>query len=121
MVYTYNQTLGDGEIQGSLQAAVQGVAESDTTERLQFLSFNKKFALCQEPAREIPPMTRRPDKQGFSTRGTLWADPTHDKVMWRDLMSKVDQDSRDPLDLLEHRPPNQSLFVLLFYAFHRLF
>ena len=62
-------------------------------------------------------MTRRPDKQGFSTRGTLWADPTHDKVMWRDLMSKADQDSRDPLDLLEHLPQNQNLSVLLFYVF----
>ena len=47
-------------------------------------------------------MRRRPDKQGFRTRGTPWADPTHDKVMWRDLTSKADQDSRDPLDLLEH-------------------
>ena len=26
-------------------------------------------------------MQRRPDKQGFKTRGILWADPTHDKVM----------------------------------------
>ena len=26
-------------------------------------------------------MRRRPDKQGFRTRGTPWADPTHDKVM----------------------------------------
>ena len=27
-------------------------------------------------------------------------DPTHDKVRQRDLTGKVDQDSRDPLDLL---------------------
>ena len=27
----------------------------------------------------------------------------------RDLMSKADQDLRDPLDLLEHLPPNQNL------------
>ena len=66
-------------------------------------------------------MWRRPDKQGFRTRGTPWADPTHDKVMWRNLTSKPDQNSRDPLDLLEHLPPNQNLSVLLFYAFHQLF
>ena len=48
-------------------------------------------------------------------------DPSHDKVMSRDLMSKVDQDSRDPLDLLENLPQNQNLSVLLFYAFHQLF
>ena len=40
-------------------------------------------------------------------------DPSHDKVMSRDLMSKVDQDSRDPLDLLEHLPQNQNLSVCL--------
>ena len=45
---------------------------------------------------------------------------THDKVMWRNLTSKPDQNSRDPLDLLEHLPPNQNLSVLLFYAFHQL-
>ena len=39
---------------------------------------------CWEPAWEIPPMTRS---------------------CGRDLTSKVDQDSRDPLDLLEHLPP----------------
>ena len=53
--------------------------------------------------------------------GASTGDPTHDKVMWRDLMSKADQDSRDPLDLLEHLPQNQNLSVLLFYAFHQLF
>ena len=53
--------------------------------------------------------------------GTSMGDLTHDKVMWRDLISKADQDSRDPLDLLEHLPPNQNLSVLLFYAFHQLF
>ena len=76
---------------------------------------------CQQTVWEIPPMTRRPDKQGFRTRGTPWANPTHDKVMWRDLTSKADQDSRDPLDLLENLPQNQNLSVLLFYAFHQLF
>ena len=53
--------------------------------------------------------------------GASMGDPTHDKVMWRDLTSKADQDSRDPLDLLEHLPPNQNLSVLLLYAFHQLF
>ena len=33
-------------------------------------------------------------------------DPTHDKVRQKDLTGKVDQDSRDPLDLLKHLPPN---------------
>ena len=49
--------------------------------------------------------------------GASTGDPTHDKVMRRDLTGKVDQDSRDPLDLLEHLPPNQNLSVLLSYAF----
>ena len=31
------------------------------------------------------------------------------------------QDSMDPLDLLEHLPPNQNLSVFLFYVFHQLF
>ena len=62
-------------------------------------------------------MRERPDQQGgIRTRGTPWIDSTHDKVMQRDL-TKVDQDSRDPLDLLEHLPPNQNLSVLLSYAF----
>ena len=39
----------------------------------------------------------------------------------RGLTSKVDQNSRDPLDLLEHLPQNQNLLVLLFCAFHQLF
>ena len=56
--------------------------------------------ICWEPAREIPPMTRS---------------------CGRDLTSKVDQDSRDPLDLLEHLPQNRNLSVLLFCAFHQLF
>ena len=36
---------------------------------------------------------------------------------------KAVQDSRDSLDLLEHLPQNQNLFVycLLYYAFHQLF
>ena len=32
--HEFEQTLGDGEGQGSLHAAVHGVTESDTTERL---------------------------------------------------------------------------------------
>ena len=65
-------------------------------------------------------MQERPDGQGrIRTRGTPWIDPTHDKVMQRDLMGKVDQDLRDPLDLLEHLPQNQNLSVLLSYAFRQ--
>ena len=58
---------------------------------------------------EIPPHTMP---------GTSTGHPTHDKVTWRDLMSKADQYSRDPLDLLEHLPQNQNLSVLLFHEFH---
>ena len=61
---------------------------------------NTGVGCCQEPAREIPPMTR-------SCAGGL--------------TSKADQDSRDPLDLLEHLPQNQNLSVLLFCTFHQLF
>ena len=65
-------------------------------------------------------MRERPDQQGgIRTRGTPWIDPTHDKVMQRDLMGKVDQDLRDPLDLLEHLPQNQNLSVLLYHASHQ--
>ena len=56
---------------------------------------------CRESAWRIPPMAKvirkRPDGQ------------------------RRDQASRDPLDLLEHLPPNQNLSVLLFYVFHQLF
>ena len=51
-------------------------------------------------------------------------DPTHDKghaeKIWQ---AKVDQDSRDSLDLLKHLPQNQNLSVycLLYYAFQPLF
>ena len=55
---------------------------------------------CREPAREIPPMTRSSG---------------------RDLTRKVDQDLRDPMDLLEHLPQNQNLSVLLFYVFTKAF
>ena len=51
----------------------------------------KKMEFCQEPAWEIPPTTR-------SCR--------------RDLTGKADQDSTDPLDLLEDLPQNQNLSVL---------
>ena len=59
----------------------------------------------------------------FIVSGASTGDPTHDKVMVGDLTGKADQDSRDSLDLLEHRPQNQSLSVyyLLYYAFHQLF
>ena len=67
-------------------------------------------------------MRERPDQQGgIRTRGTPWIDPTHDKVMQRDLMGKVDQDLRDPLDLLEHLPQNQNFSILLSYAFCQTF
>ena len=49
--------------------------------------------------------------------GASTGDPTHDKVMRRDLTGKADQDPRDPLDLLEHVPQNQNLSILLSYAF----
>ena len=52
-----------------------------------------------EPAQESPPMTR-------SCR--------------RGLTGKASQDSRGPLDLFEHLPPNHNLSVLLFYDFHQL-
>ena len=60
------------------------------------------MAICQEPAQEIPSMTRSSG---------------------RDLTGKADQDSRDSLDLLKHLPQNQSLSVycLLYYVFHQLF
>ena len=62
----------------------------------------------------------RPDRQGgIRTRGTPRIDPTHDKVIPRDLTGKADQDSRDPLDLLEHLPPNQNLSIFLSYAFRQ--
>ena len=67
---------------------------------------------CQEPAREIPPMTR-----SCRTQGTPWADPIHDKVIWRDLTSKAGQDSRDPLDLLEHLPQTRICLSYYFMPF----
>ena len=59
---------------------------------------------------------------GFPVYSMLRAstgDPTHDKVMWRGLTGKADKDSRDPLDLLEHLPPNQNLSIFLSYAFRQ--
>ena len=56
--------------------------------------------------------------------GATMGSPTHDKghaeKTWQ---AKAVQDSRDSLDLLEHLPQNQNLFVycLLYYAFHQLF
>ena len=63
----------------------------------------------------------------FSLRGNLecwepaWEIPAMSRSCRRDLTGKVDQDSRDPLELLKHLPPNQNLSVLLFYVFHQLF
>ena len=37
----------------------------------------------------------------------------------RGVMGKADHDSRDPLDLLEHLPQNQSLSILLSSIFHQ--
>ena len=65
-----------------------------------YWSFSFNISPCQELAREIPSMTR-------SCGGGL--------------TSNADQESRDPLDLLEHVPQNQNLSVLLFCAFHQLF
>ena len=49
-------------------------------------------------------------------------DPTHDKGHAEETgQAKADQASREPLDLLEHLPPNQNLSVLLLWAFHQLF
>ena len=49
-------------------------------------------------------------------------DPTHDKGHAEEIgQAKVDQASREPLDLLEHLPQNQNLSVLLLCAFHQLF
>ena len=53
-----------------------------------YWSFSFNISPCQELAREIPSMTR-------SCGGGL--------------TSKADQESRDPLDLLEHVPQNQNL------------
>ena len=49
---------------------------------------------CQEPAWEIPPMTR-------SCGG--------------DLTGKVDQDSRDSLDLLDHLPQTKICLSTVYY------
>ena len=48
--------------------------------------------------------------------GASPGDPTHDKVMWRDLMGKASQVSRGPLP--EHLPRNQNLSVywVLYYT-----
>ena len=48
--------------------------------------------------------------------GASTGDPTHDKVMWRDLTGKVSQVSRGPLP--EHLPRNQNLsaYCLLYYT-----
>ena len=49
--------------------------------------------------------------------GASTGDPTHDKVMRRDLTGKASQVSRGPLP--DHlTPKNQSLPALLYCAFH---
>ena len=55
-------------------------------------------------------------KEIIGLSGASTGDPTHDKVMWRDLMGKASQVSRGPLP--EHLPPNQNLSVycLLYYT-----
>ena len=57
------------------------------------------------------------NKRGGRILGASMGDPTHDKVMWRDLKGKVSQVSRGPLP--EHLPRNQNLSVycLLYYTF----
>ena len=80
----------------------------------------KSKVLCQEPAQEIPPMTRSCEGDLTSKASGLEGLPGLIRPMTRscgrDLTSKADQDSRDPLDLLKHLPQNQ-----LFYGFHQLF
>ena len=61
-------------------------------------------------------------KAQHSVPGATTGDPTHDKGHAEEIgQAKVDQASREPLDLLEHLPQNQNLSVLLFCAFHKLF
>ena len=52
----------------------------------------------------------------YSVPGASTGDPTHDKVMRRDLMGKASQVSRGPLP--DHLPQNQNLSVycLLYYT-----
>ena len=50
-------------------------------------------AMCREPPQEISPMTRS---------------------CGRDLMSKADQNSRDPLNLLKHLSQNQNLSTVYY-------
>ena len=47
--------------------------------------------------------------------GASTGDPTHDKVMWRGLMGKASQVSRDPLS--ENLPPKQNLLVSSLISF----
>ena len=55
-------------------------------------------------------------KEIIGLSGASTGDPTHDKVMWRDLMGKASQVSRGPLP--EHLLQNQNLSVycLLYYT-----
>ena len=49
--------------------------------------------------------------------GASMGDPTHDKVIWQDLMGKADQDSRDPLELLKHLPQKPVCLSYYFLTF----
>ena len=49
--------------------------------------------------------------------GVSTGDPSHDKVMQRDLAGKADQVSRGPLP--KHLPQNQNLSVLLYHVSHQ--
>ena len=68
---------------------------------------------CREPAREIPPMTRSCEgdltSKASGLEGLPGPIPHMTRSCRRDLTSKADQDSRDPLYLLEHLPQTQNL------------
>ena len=65
---------------------------------------------CREPAQEIPPMTKscKGDltSKASGLKGLPGPIPPMTRSCGRDLTSKADQDSRDPMDLLEHLPQN---------------
>ena len=89
------------------------------------LSELRELVMCREPAWKILPMTSSCEgdliSKASGLEGLPGPIPPMTRSCGRDLMSKAYQDSRDPLDLLEHLPPNQNLSVLLFCAFHQLF
>ena len=73
-------------------------SRDETTIFFLILNFIFLINFCQEPAREIPPMTRS---------------------CGRELLSKASGLKGLP-KLLEHLPQNQNLSVLIFCAFHQL-